>query len=91
MFSLHLFIFGRVQDVSFRISVRREAKSLGLVGFIQNLPDGSIEMIVEGERTGLEHLLNWCHDGPRFALVDHIEEVWSDICKFSYSDFSIHY
>ncbi|WP_252900571.1 acylphosphatase [Vulcanisaeta sp. JCM 14467] len=43
-------VFGNVQGVGFRPTLRRQALSLGLTGYARNLSDGSVEVVVEGCR-----------------------------------------
>lgn len=73
---LHVFVQGRVQGVGFRYSAAGHAVSLGVAGWIRNLPDGRVEAEFEGPAAALEAMLDWCHIGPRFALVSHVDAVW---------------
>src|SRR5207247_44020 len=41
---------GRVQGVYFRANCAEKAESLGLHGYVRNLPEGSVEAVLEGER-----------------------------------------
>ena len=45
----HVFISGRVQGVFFRANTWKQARSLGLTGWVRNLPDGRVESVFEGE------------------------------------------
>lgn len=69
----HLFVRGRVQGVGFRWHTRAEALSLGLAGWVRNLPDGRVEAWVEGEPVALERFLAWIRRGPPAARVDALE------------------
>lgn len=69
---------GRVQGVGFRAFVRRQALDLGLDGYVENLPDGRVEVVAEGERSELEHLLVKLRVGPAHAEVDTIDVAWGD-------------
>lgn len=73
---ISLRIRGRVQGVWYRASAREEARKLGLLGFVQNCPDGSVELIAEGTRPKLERLIAWCHQGPPAAQVNLIDAEW---------------
>ncbi|AHF80903.1 acylphosphatase [Thermococcus paralvinellae] len=74
----HLRIYGRVQGVGFRWSMQREARKLGVHGWVRNLPDGSVEAVIEGERERVEALIGWAHQGPPFARVTRVEIKWED-------------
>lgn len=50
MLSLEIFFEGRVQGVGFRWSVRNLAKGFEVTGWIQNLPDGRVQMQVTGRQ-----------------------------------------
>lgn len=67
-----LVIHGRVQGVWYRQSCANEAHRLGVAGWVRNLPDGSVEAFVEGERSALEALVMWCHRGPPRAFVERV-------------------
>lgn len=62
-------VTGRVQGVSFRASTCSEARRLGVVGWVRNLPDGSVELEVEGDDDRVAALLAWCEHGPPGARV----------------------
>ena len=67
---------GRVQGVFFRQNTLLQAERLGLVGVVQNDPDGSVFVVAEGERPAIEVLLDWLHRGPERAAVDRVEATW---------------
>ena len=68
----HLHIQGRVQGVWFRESMRREAECLGVMGWVRNAPDGSVEAVVQGPETAVDALIAWARIGPPQARVDRI-------------------
>lgn len=86
---LALTVRGRVQGVFFRASAVDEARSLGLVGWVRNCPDGSVEIVAEGPRPRLAMLLAWAHQGPRGARVEQVEEHWSHY-RGEFQRFSVH-
>lgn len=65
-------VTGRVQGVSFRAATVREARRLGVVGWVRNKPDGSVELEAEGADDKIAALLAWCHRGPSAARVDRV-------------------
>jgi acylphosphatase len=67
-------VHGRVQGVFFRDSVRREARSRGVSGWVTNRPDGAVEAVFEGESEAVEALVAFARRGPRGADVDRVEE-----------------
>ena len=64
---------GRVQGVAYRASTRQEARQLGLAGWVRNLPDGAVELEVQGEPEVVAAFLTWCHQGPPMARVSAVE------------------
>jgi acylphosphatase len=73
---IHLVIRGRVQGVYFRASAAREAKRLGLTGWVKNRPDNAVELVAEGEEDQVKDFLAWAQHGPSTARVDKIETRW---------------
>ena len=70
---VHLFISGRVQGVNYRRFTRREAVTLGLKGWVRNLPDRRVEAVFEGEETAVDELVRRCWKGPWMAIVRDIQ------------------
>jgi acylphosphatase len=64
---------GNVQGVSFRDSMVREALRVGLVGWVRNLADGSVEAFAQGEPVAMEDILQWARLGPPGSQVDDLE------------------
>jgi acylphosphatase len=71
--TLRLHITGRVQGVWFRESMRQEAQSLGIAGWVRNRMDGSVESVVQGTPDAVEKMIAWAKRGPRDARVDRVE------------------
>ena len=69
---------GRVQGVGFRYWVRSRAASLGLNGWVRNMPNGNVEATFEGPRENVELLLRWCRQGSSVAYVDQLDVEWQE-------------
>jgi len=85
---VHLFVRGRVQGVFFRASAQREARRLGLTGWVKNRPDGSVEVLAEGEEEEIKELIGWANRGPGAARVDRVVVRWRSFTG-DYPDFRI--
>jgi len=68
---------GRVQGVGFRFFVIRQAEQQGLVGYVRNRVDRTVEVVAEGSRDKLELFLEHLRKGPRAAEVSAVEVTWS--------------
>lgn len=75
---VHVRISGRVQGVAFRHFTWSHATRLGLQGWVRNLPDGSVEVLAEGEEESLAALLQLLRRGPPAARVREVDERWSE-------------
>ena len=76
MEQVHILVSGRVQGVFFRASTQKKAGSLGLTGWVRNLPDGRVEVRAAGSRARLVALVDWCKGGPPEAIVAGTEVQW---------------
>ena len=70
---LRAVVRGEVQGVGYRWSVQRLARRLGLTGYAENLPDGSVRVEAEGDPEQLDELEAFLRGGPRFAEVDRLD------------------
>lgn len=66
---VHVYVSGLVQGVAFRYYARRQARGLGVTGWVKNLHDGRVELLLEGEESTVEQMVDWCRHGPRSAHV----------------------
>lgn len=82
----HILIFGFVQGVGYRKFVRQQAQKLGLVGWVRNLPEGTVEAEVAGDKEIIEELITFCRKGPFLAQVKHVEVEWEEK-EFEYQEF----
>ena len=57
----------------FRESIRRAADATGVAGWVRNLPDGIVEVVVEGQVDAITQMVGFCRIGPPDANVERIE------------------
>jgi acylphosphatase len=69
----HMRVFGRVQGVGYRESMRIEAERSGCTGWVRNRADRSVEAMVQGPAEAVERLVAWAKQGPPSARVERIE------------------
>lgn len=67
---------GRVQTVLYRDFACRNARAAGLVGTVENLPNGSVEVIAEGERAKLDAFALKLWKGSLLSKVDIVETTF---------------
>lgn len=82
------FIRGEVQGVGYRFFAQRAAARHQVVGYVRNLPDGRVESVAIGPANSVEAYKNDLATGPRFASVEHVEEIDIDMPE-SYSSFRV--
>ncbi len=87
---VHVFVSGRVQGVFFRQSNQQQAGSLGVKGWVRNLPDGRVEAVFEGEEAAVRALVGFCRKGPTGAQVIDVSVDWEPF-KEEFQNFSILY
>ena len=66
-------VAGMVQGVYFRDYAQKEARSLDLSGWVRNRPDGTVEVVLEGEAEKVERMLAWLHTGSPQAEVKEVQ------------------
>jgi acylphosphatase len=66
-------VMGEVQGVGFRWAVQRQAGHLGLTGYAENLPDGSVRVEAEGDPGSLDELEAFLRQGPHWAEVQTVQ------------------
>lgn len=64
-----------MQGVGFRFFAEREAKSLGLRGYVRNLADGRVEAYAIGDLKSLEKFKQKLAEGPVSARVTGVTEI----------------
>ncbi|MEM7594779.1 MAG: acylphosphatase, partial [Cyanobacteria bacterium P01_A01_bin.83] len=85
-----LTVSGKVQGVGFRYHTRQQALKLGLRGYVKNLANSNVEIVVQGDAPQVEQLIEWAKSGSPAAEVKNLElETMSDQNEFT--DFAIRY
>jgi acylphosphatase len=69
---VHLMISGRVQGVSYRVWMQREAQARGISGWARNRANGDVEALVSGSPEAVQSLCEICRSGPPASRVDQI-------------------
>lgn len=82
------FITGKVQGVFYRASCEKQAKDLGVTGYVRNLSDGRVEVLAEGNEEQLKALLDWCKAGSSEAKVEQVV-VEKRFGSHAYNDFQV--
>ncbi len=85
---VHVRVSGRVQGVFFRGATERRMRELGVTGWVRNLPDGRVEAVVQGEAAQIDSALAFLREGPRGALVEHVE-IRDEPVRDDESDFEV--
>lgn len=88
--AFHAFLYGRVQGVGCRASVRAQARRLKLVGWVQNVTDGGVEILAEGEETTLKTFEAWLRASPPGSSIERVDLRYCTP-TYKYITFSITY
>jgi acylphosphatase len=75
---VHLIVRGVVQGVGFRWATEREARRLGVRGYVRNLPTGDVEIVAEGRPDAIDRLVAWTKHGPPGARVETVNLAEED-------------
>lgn len=73
-----VFISGFVQGVGFRQFVKKTALGVGLKGWVRNLKDGRVEILLQGEKEDIEKALELFQKGPFLSEVKSVDVIWVD-------------
>ena len=82
MKSLQIIVSGKVQGVFFRDSTRRKANELGLVGYVENLDNGAVEVVTQGDELKLNELIKFIKNNPGHSKVKDIKIKDKELEKF---------
>ena len=82
--TLKIIVSGRVQGVGYRWFARENAQDLKLTGYVKNLPDGDVKVVVQGGEEKVLEFTNILRQGPSFSnvidlkIIDLTEEIIYD-------------
>ncbi|MEE2639879.1 MAG: acylphosphatase [Planctomycetota bacterium] len=78
---------GRVQGVGFRYQTHQLSRQFAVTGYVQNLDDGTVDLVCEGKKTELQLFF----DSLKLKMADHIHQCSQDWCSTSdqFTDFQI--
>lgn len=77
----HVIVRGRVQGVFFRSSLKQQADTHGVTGWVRNRSDGSVEALLQGPYAAVSSVAAWMEVGPRSARVDSADAEWSEVAE----------
>lgn len=81
---------GRVQGVFFRANTERKANEIGLRGYVRNLKNGDVELVIEGREEDINKLIKFCSEEIPNAKVVEREIKWQNF-KGEFEEFEIRY
>ncbi|MBN1941306.1 MAG: acylphosphatase [Candidatus Diapherotrites archaeon] len=90
MIRAHIIVTGRVQGIGFRFSTLTWAKQFGVVGWVRNNLDGSVEIVAEGEEQSLMGFVEKVKRGPSIARVSDCKVEYEEP-KNEFASFEITY
>lgn len=73
-----ILVAGRVQGVGYRYAFADHATQLGLVGWVRNRRDGTVEACVQGAVPAIDQIVAWARKGPPSARVDEVQVTQAD-------------
>jgi acylphosphatase len=93
MLEMILTIHGKVQGVGFRYSVidNIESEQIIVRGYICNKPNGSVEIVAQGDIESLKDLRRIAVAGSDNSSIRDVEEVIQEIDEYTYDSFNISY
>lgn len=90
MTEIHCIVSGKVQNVRYRDYVQGAADELGLVGWVRNLQDGTVEVCAQGLPETLKDFVEYLHEGSLQSKVDAVSVDWRT-ARTALDDFSIRF
>ena len=85
----HIIVRGKVQNVGFRHFAITRANQIGITGWVKNLPDRSVEAVIQGDTKNIELMQKFLSEGPNFSRVSDL--TIDTIDSEDFDDFSVRY
>lgn len=88
MIEIHCVVSGKVQGVAYRAYVQESATSLEIVGYVKNLPDGTVVVVGQAMPDTLKEFVEYLYEGSLTAKVESVAIDWRTASK-TFSEFSL--
>jgi acylphosphatase len=88
MTEIQCIVSGKVQQVAYRAFIQDAATELGLVGYVKNLPNKTVEVVAQGAPDVLKSFVEYLHEGSLMAKVESVAVDWVS-AKVTYEEFSV--
>lgn len=75
----HVIISGDVQGVGYRLWCKAIAQRLGLIGWVRNREDGTVEAVFEGDEKDVKEMIDFCRKGPEICWVSDVKVIWKNV------------
>ena len=85
---MYAVVTGKVQGVRYRTYVQESATELEIVGYVTNLPNGTVEVVAQGLPDTLKEFVEYLNEGSLLAKVESVSIDWRSVHKH-YDEFSI--
>jgi acylphosphatase len=91
MESIRFIVHGKVQGVFYRKFVAQKLRQMGIRGYVRNLPDGTVEVVVRASEEELDAIRQALEEGSPLSEVEEIEMEYLDDDDLLYDGFEIRY
>ncbi|MFB2837853.1 acylphosphatase [Floridanema evergladense] len=75
----HVFITGTVHGVGYRLATWDKANQWGIGGWVEEIPDGRVEAVFEGNKELVEAIIRWCYRGSPDAVVKTVTVEYEEL------------
>lgn len=87
MRSVDVIVTGRVQGVGFRAYAKKNANMLGVRGYVENLEDGSVHAVLEGDDHQVDKMIEVIRSGPMLSQVREMKK--KDLQPSGFKNFEV--